>query len=388
MRRVQTRREEAVKNQELSYLPEPPDLEISRPLGAVIIPFRKKMRQLAIFLAAAIFLAVPSSAQTPIVNCPSGFNSNTSGACSVTVAPASGSQQIVERTTKASVTVSGGVWQFVPAEIGHASVNGQYYQTVPITPGFISTSAWTLNGQNFAMTVQNANNSPPIDSTYTGIGFSAGASCEGGFYQGGIDLSTSPNNTWALQLGSNEQAPTYTSYFAGIGTPSGFLGTNVQMFVSNEDPCLPFLGSNPPEVIDFSTARISTYPVQMQIHASFTGVIAGTTLTASSVTGTIQVNSPLLGTGIATGTYISSLGTGTGGAGTYTISRSQSIGSEAMQASGAQFSANGHTIVSTVVYTGTHVTLEEYDQTAGGSCPGTSCFTYTWPEIIQNTVGT
>jgi hypothetical protein len=55
---------------------------------------------------------------------------------------------------------------------------------------------------------------------------------------------------------------------------------------------------------------------------SFTGATSGvsTTLTASSVTGTIQVGQVIAGTGITAGTTITALGTGTGGAGTYTIS--------------------------------------------------------------------
>jgi len=55
---------------------------------------------------------------------------------------------------------------------------------------------------------------------------------------------------------------------------------------------------------------------------SFTGATSGisTTLTASSVTGTIAVNQVISGTNIVAGTTITALGTGTGGAGTYTIS--------------------------------------------------------------------
>lgn len=55
---------------------------------------------------------------------------------------------------------------------------------------------------------------------------------------------------------------------------------------------------------------------------SFTGATAGasTTLTASSVTGTIAVGQVIAGTNIVAGTSITALGTGTGGAGTYTIS--------------------------------------------------------------------
>jgi len=65
--------------------------------------------------------------------------------------------------------------------------------------------------------------------------------------------------------------------------------------------------------------------------ASFTGSISGTTLTASSITGTIDIGGKLAGTGVTAGTYIKSQLTGTaGGAGTYQVSASQTVGSEAM----------------------------------------------------------
>ena len=65
--------------------------------------------------------------------------------------------------------------------------------------------------------------------------------------------------------------------------------------------------------------------------ASFTGVIAGTTLTVSGLTGTVDIGGKLVGSGITAGTYIKSQLTGTaGGAGTYQVSASQTVGSEAM----------------------------------------------------------
>jgi hypothetical protein len=65
--------------------------------------------------------------------------------------------------------------------------------------------------------------------------------------------------------------------------------------------------------------------------ASFTGAISGTTLTASSVTGAIDIGGKLGGAGITAGTYIKSQLTGTpGGAGTYQVSASQTVASEAM----------------------------------------------------------
>jgi microcystin-dependent protein len=54
---------------------------------------------------------------------------------------------------------------------------------------------------------------------------------------------------------------------------------------------------------------------------SFTGVISGTTLTVSAVaSGQLFVGQSISGTGITSGTTITAFGTGTGGAGTYTVS--------------------------------------------------------------------
>ena len=67
--------------------------------------------------------------------------------------------------------------------------------------------------------------------------------------------------------------------------------------------------------------------------ASFTAAIAATTLTVSSVaSGTVAVGQTLFdATGaVIPGTKITALGTGTGGTGTYTVSATQTVGSEAM----------------------------------------------------------
>ena len=65
----------------------------------------------------------------------------------------------------------------------------------------------------------------------------------------------------------------------------------------------------------------------------FTGSMSGTTLTVSAVTsGTLYVGQTIEGAGISAKVIITALGTGTGGTGTYTISASQTVGSETMYA--------------------------------------------------------
>lgn len=67
--------------------------------------------------------------------------------------------------------------------------------------------------------------------------------------------------------------------------------------------------------------------------AVVTGSIAGTVFTVSAVSsGTLAVGQTLIGTGIADGTRIASLGTGVGGTGTYNINLSQTVGSESVTA--------------------------------------------------------
>jgi hypothetical protein len=66
---------------------------------------------------------------------------------------------------------------------------------------------------------------------------------------------------------------------------------------------------------------------------TFTASIAGDTMTVSDVArGTIAAGNPVFGVGVAEGTAVTALGTGTGGAGTYTVAPVQYVASEAMSA--------------------------------------------------------
>lgn len=76
--------------------------------------------------------------------------------------------------------------------------------------------------------------------------------------------------------------------------------------------------------------------------ASVTGSIATTTLTVTAVTsGILAVGQIITGTGVSAGTIITALGTGTGGAGTYTVSISQTVASTSITATGAGAPING-----------------------------------------------
>jgi hypothetical protein len=71
---------------------------------------------------------------------------------------------------------------------------------------------------------------------------------------------------------------------------------------------------------------------------TFTGSISSTTLTVSGISGTLVAGMVVSGTGVTAGTTISAFGTngttGTGGNGTYALSNSMTVSSEAMTARG------------------------------------------------------
>jgi hypothetical protein len=75
----------------------------------------------------------------------------------------------------------------------------------------------------------------------------------------------------------------------------------------------------------WSDSSLRPYP-QALTGTYVTGSITGTTLTVTAVeAGILQVGSVISGTGVATGTIITALGTGIGGVGTYTINISQLV---------------------------------------------------------------
>lgn len=67
--------------------------------------------------------------------------------------------------------------------------------------------------------------------------------------------------------------------------------------------------------------------------AIVTASITGTTMTVTAVTsGTLKIGQTIEGSGVTDGTIITAFGTGTGGAGTYTVSASQTVGSTTIYA--------------------------------------------------------
>jgi hypothetical protein len=94
-----------------------------------------------------------------------------------------------------------------------------------------------------------------------------------------------------------------------------------------------------------------TWYISSPAAAVFTASTSGTTLTVASVSsGTIAVGQSLYGIGILPETVITALGSGSGGVGTYTINRSQTVATEVMNSA-----AVGAVVTATI--TGTTMTV-------------------------------
>jgi hypothetical protein len=101
--------------------------------------------------------------------------------------------------------------------------------------------------------------------------------------------------------------------------------------------------------VNFINTRPFLIGVPLEDAATFTADISGTTLTVSAVTsGSLSIGQRVFGTGIAQGTFITALGTGTGGTGTYTVGTSQTVASMTMN-SGADNTTLNNTLDFTFV---------------------------------------
>lgn len=92
------------------------------------------------------------------------------------------------------------------------------------------------------------------------------------------------------------------------------------------------------------------------------GSISGTTLSIASVsTGSLYVGATITGTGVTAGTRITAFGTGTGGAGTYTVTPSQTVATTVII---------DQPVVGMIRFNSTLSTFEGYSGTSWGSIGG------------------
>ena len=310
-----------------------------------------------------LFLLVPLYAGAQAIPCGSGFT--TTGTCGVTIN--GGGQPWNGVTNAVGAGVKGTAVDI--QTIGTSHVPGSLTWTTKVnTQAFTWNMLFNPNDNNISMVLTNNSNTCGGNNCQAPPSFYAGAGCEGNFYQAFSEPTLGayppwPNNTVALEL------DTY-----GYNNSSAvFNGSTTQLYAQSQSPC------NPNDSGDYFwlTNKNLTSPVNLNspsttqgsvTFVTYTGAISGTTLTTSSPTGTIAIGQSVIGSGVSEGTII------TGGSGTsWTVNLSQTVGSESMKGTD-EFSI-------TETYSGGNLTETLFDVSAGGSCPGSSCFTQTWNGI-------
>lgn len=140
-----------------------------------------------------------------------------------------------------------------------------------------------------------------------------------GFLGRGMRASTlkTTSSSCGFQVDNNDGGYFYHLTLSAVNVVSGTSGvclTNVNG---------PTLRLSFEDVMIASDAPAGTFTA--------TGAISATTLTVSvGGSRSIAIGAGVTGSGVTSGTFVSALGTGTGGAGTYTISPSQTVGSETL----------------------------------------------------------
>jgi len=145
--------------------------------------------------------------------------------------------------------------------------------------------------------------------------------------------------TWRI---STPSSAVFTASISGTtltvtAVQNGTLAINQSLFgvgVSQET-VITALGTGTGGVGTYTINQSQTVASELMntatVGAVVTGSIAGTTLTVTAVTsGTLYVGQTIQGSTVTTQTIITALGTGTGGAGTYTVNNSQTVTSRTL----------------------------------------------------------
>ena len=154
---------------------------------------------------------------------------------------------------------------------------------------------------------------------------------------------TLPYDSWAALVADTTAYNALTAYTATqLALDQGVLWVNILASTGVAPPTLPTTSNanwqvfrNPLAGQSFTTpisdGGTHTDPVYGAV--SVTAAIAGTVMTVSAVgSGKLKVGQTISGSGVTAGTKISSLGTGTGGTGTYNVSVSQTVSSTTITA--------------------------------------------------------
>lgn len=169
---------------------------------------------------------------------------------------------------------------------------------------------------------------PIVNNTFYEV-TTAGASTNKGAVTSGIYSFVETSSMPYLFIHNNTDAYNLN------GTTGTFTKLTDPAFPTNQTPALTLVPGaiylDDTVYVMTTTGRIYNSSIENTAGVTFTGSIATTVLTVTAITeGVLAVGQLVSGAGVAVGTYITALGTGTGGTGTYTVGVSQTVASEAM----------------------------------------------------------
>jgi hypothetical protein len=219
------------------------------------------------------------------------------------------------------------------------------YATGTGTGAFSLPDTSTLQ-QGWSFRINNANTSSTFVYTSTGVQLLTAITGMTAYY---TCVDTTVNTLAAWRTGTTEIAGytgsgnmvLATSPSLSGATITGTLGlsgatTSTSSFHTAQTTASMSLGGTAATGIARFGQSTASQPIQIGAGITATSTTASgtassittTTLTVGgTVTGTFSIGMVLSGTNVLSGTYITVLGTGTGGAGTYTINRSQTVAS-------------------------------------------------------------
>jgi hypothetical protein len=152
-------------------------------------------------------------------------------------------------------------------------------------------------------------------------------------------FNTPTNVTVHGSIGNYTFGMVTTQRFPGFDEPfvfnhsSGLFVTVANVLAVNVPATQPTVGDwTPPTIAQVGVYVIITHPgYSLSLdNASFTGTLAGTTLTVAALTGPISIGMAITGAGVTANTVVTQSITGNGGTGTYFVNVPTTVGPEAM----------------------------------------------------------
>jgi len=192
--------------------------------------------------------------------------------------------------------------------------------TCSIAPGTAATFTGSITGTTLTV------------SGVTGT-IIAGSLLTGGTVTAGTFIVSGSGTTWTVNTSQTSTCTTSTPIVLTVtGTnPNVYgelmVGTNITGAGITANTFITSFGTvNANQTGTYYVSQSQTVSsgfYNISYGAVFTGTISTTTLTVNAITsGMLIVGQVITGTGVTAGTYISALGTGTGGVGTYTLNQS------------------------------------------------------------------